>query len=154
MRALFATVLIVAVIVTDVEARKRNQNIRVTVADEVPLPRKTAPVPTKSVPPTKKTNKLNNVKPDENDNSIDDVDEDKIDEILRDASRNLVIFFCTRYPKPEFNDIQTVLALTYPLKDFYYCEGFPINFNLYRLEFLGCRTLDNRGYWVGHEPPP
>uniref|UniRef100_A0A183FM72 Thioredoxin domain-containing protein n=1 Tax=Heligmosomoides polygyrus TaxID=6339 RepID=A0A183FM72_HELPZ len=29
----------------------------------------------------------------DNDNSIDDVDEDKIDEILRDASRNLVIFF-------------------------------------------------------------
>ena len=30
----------------------------------------------------------------DDDNSIDDVDEDKIDEILRDASKNLVIFFC------------------------------------------------------------
>ncbi|ETN68484.1 hypothetical protein NECAME_05567 [Necator americanus] len=30
----------------------------------------------------------------DDDNSIDDVDEDKIDEILRDATRNLVIFFC------------------------------------------------------------
>ncbi|KHJ99031.1 hypothetical protein OESDEN_00983, partial [Oesophagostomum dentatum] len=29
----------------------------------------------------------------DDDNSIDDVDEDKIDEILRDATRNLVIFF-------------------------------------------------------------
>lgn len=30
----------------------------------------------------------------EEDNTIEDVDEDKIDEILRDATKNLVIFFC------------------------------------------------------------
>lgn len=33
----------------------------------------------------------------DDDNSIDDVDEDKIDEILRDATRNLVIFFCESF---------------------------------------------------------
>lgn len=27
--------------------------------------------------------------------SIEDVDEDRIDEILRDATKNLVVFFCT-----------------------------------------------------------
>ncbi|VDM78404.1 unnamed protein product [Strongylus vulgaris] len=38
----------------------------------------------------------------DDDNSIDDVDEDKIDEILRDATKNLVIFFCESFlPRPE-----------------------------------------------------
>ncbi|VDL76029.1 unnamed protein product [Nippostrongylus brasiliensis] len=36
---------------------------------------------------------IEEAKHEDDDNSIDDVDEDKIDEILRDASRNLVIFF-------------------------------------------------------------
>ncbi|EYC29629.1 hypothetical protein Y032_0006g3082 [Ancylostoma ceylanicum] len=76
---------------TCVEARKKNQNVKVTVADDVPLPKRA--VSAKAAHAQKRSGKPVEEPKHDDDNSIDDVDEDKIDEILRDATRNLVIFF-------------------------------------------------------------
>ncbi|XGW23385.1 hypothetical protein V3C99_005542 [Haemonchus contortus] len=86
-----AAVVTLIAVLDVVESRKKNQNVKVTVADDVPLPKKIPPV---GKTPGKKSGKgADDLRQDDTDNSIDDVDEDKIDEILRDATRNLVIFF-------------------------------------------------------------
>nr|CDJ96628.1 Hypothetical protein CBG12683 [Haemonchus contortus] len=88
---LVATVVTLIAVLDVVESRKKNQNVKVTVADDVPLPKKIPPV---GKTPAKKSGKgAEDLRQEDTDNSIDDVDEDKIDEILRDATRNLVIFF-------------------------------------------------------------
>ncbi|CAI4231783.1 unnamed protein product [Auanema sp. JU1783] len=71
------------------EAKKKN-HVKVTVADDVPVPKKHSGATKRAAAPA--VREPEPVKQD-HDNSIDDVDEDKIDEILRDASKNLVIFF-------------------------------------------------------------
>ncbi|PAV91308.1 hypothetical protein WR25_21900 [Diploscapter pachys] len=84
-------------------AKKNNKNVKVSVSDDVPVP---SPSTTKKShqPSASSGGKKESAKKKEeptraggkhrdDDNSIDDVDEDKIDEILRDASKNLVIFF-------------------------------------------------------------
>ncbi|CAD6194748.1 unnamed protein product [Caenorhabditis auriculariae] len=91
-----ASLLLLAVLLLQVEARKKDKNLKVTVADEVPPPKKAAKADKKSSaraasppPPPPKNVQQHHV---DDDNSIDDVDEDRIDEILRDATKNLVIF--------------------------------------------------------------
>lgn len=66
-----------------------------TVADDVAPPApakksKKSAVKEAPAPPPKALSSKHK----DDDNSIDDVDEDRIDEILRDASKNLVIFLC------------------------------------------------------------
>ncbi|EFP02910.1 hypothetical protein CRE_28232 [Caenorhabditis remanei] len=88
------SVIFLVLLSCDVDAKKKDKNLKVTVADDVSPPapakktKKAAAAKETPAPPAKSAPSKHK----DDDNSIDDVDEDRIDEILRDASKNLVIF--------------------------------------------------------------
>ncbi|CAJ0930205.1 unnamed protein product, partial [Mesorhabditis belari] len=95
-------VCLLGLCLTVVEAKSKKGNTKTTAAEEVPVPQ---PKKASTKAAAKTTTEIGNEKKkpaskkqevaskNDDDNTIEDVDEDKIDEILRDATKNLVIFF-------------------------------------------------------------
>ncbi|CAJ0578041.1 unnamed protein product, partial [Mesorhabditis spiculigera] len=94
MRAILAWALL-GLLLIGIEAKSKRGNTKTTAAEEIPVPPTKKTGKTKAAPePVVEKKRAGNKRTElDEDNTIEDVDEDKIDEILRDATKNLVIFF-------------------------------------------------------------